>query len=142
MSGKKSVSLSFFGGSQFYPFNKISMDNIGIKNLGALKKEVQPIVENYRTSGADIPSDTSRKYWRIQSMCIGYRVQKLFAEMGSLKNTRISEITVKDVLMFLYASAKLFVFLMIGIMVGRQSIKPTMLPTDPKVGLMKKMYDV
>ncbi|KNH06072.1 hypothetical protein XU18_3009 [Perkinsela sp. CCAP 1560/4] len=145
MSSPGKVSLTFFGNSVFYPFSTLSVTKFNLRALFAPKQAMAkctPIVEKYRLSGEDFNSDLSRKYWRLQSMCIGYRVQKLKLEVLAIIRTRLSDIKIQDMGMLLYSSIRFFVMFMVGLMWGRQSMAPLILPSDPNVSEIRKQYDV
>ena len=137
-------TTSSIGKAVFYPFTRIGnkVHRKAVVSTRFLPKEIKSTVEEYQAHGDDFTADLSRKYWRIQSMCFGYRVLKLKDELIALTQYKMSDYDHTHLVLFIRWCIRLLFLFMVGLMMGRQSVYPLVRPTSPFVQELKKQYDV
>ncbi|KNH08985.1 hypothetical protein XU18_0663 [Perkinsela sp. CCAP 1560/4] len=113
-----------------------------VNSTQCLPKEIQTTVEEYQFNGKDFTADLSRKYWSLQTMLFYERVGKLKRELFAILTSRPSEYNYKHVILFLRWMLRCLFLFIVGMIVGRQSIHPLVLPSSPFAFELKKQYDI
>ena len=90
-------------------------------------------VEAYEATGVDLAAECTRDFVTLQFKLLPYRVTKFKQELDCLlgEGSSLSNYTYKNWVIFVRFCCRVTFLFMVGVMCGRHSIYPRMLPDSP-----------
>jgi len=104
--------------------------------------DVASQVEAAQAAGTDIAAASTRQYFDLQLKLLPYRVTKLKEEIDCLagEGSSLSNYTYKNWIIFVRFAVRVVFLFMVGTMVGRQSVYPSLLPDSVFAVELERKY--